>query len=146
MADVSAQIRSMKPFCLWFTAVLSLLAALTVQANKAILNADGVLEIDGQKVFVIGFTAGPPPGGQAPNGKDAFAELADAGAFFGGPGREQPWSEARFELERKYEEAAARHGLHCWLNLREAAKLKASDTKSEALLHRLLTTFQEHPG
>jgi hypothetical protein len=61
-------------------------------------------------------------------------------------GPEQPWSEARFELERKYEEAAARHGLHCWLNLREAAKLKAGDTKSEALLRRLLTTFQEHPG
>ena len=68
----------MKPLCSWFTAVLSLLAALTVHANKAILNADGVLEINGQKVFVIGFTAGPPPGSQAPNGKDAFAELADA--------------------------------------------------------------------
>ena len=136
----------MKPFCLWFTALLSLLAALTVHASKAIVNADGVLEIDGQKVFVIGFTAGPPPGGQAPNGKDAFAELADAGATFVRAGPEQPWSEARFELERKYEEAAARHGLHCWLNLREAAKLKAGDTKSEALLRRLLTTFREHPG
>src|ERR1035441_5050993 len=120
----------MKPFCLWFTAVLSLLAALTVQANKAILNADGVLEIDGQKVFVIGFTAGPPPGGQAPNGKDAFAELADAGATFMRAGPEQPWSEARFELERKYEEAAARHGLHCWLNLRSEERRVGKECRS----------------
>src|ERR1035437_7638916 len=103
----------MKTLCLCFTVALSLLATATVHANKTILNADGVLEIDGQKVFVIGFTAGPPPGGQAPNGKDAFAELADAGATFVRAGPEQRGSEARFELERKYEGAAARHGLHC---------------------------------
>ena len=136
----------MKALCLWLAAALSLLAALTAQASKGILNADGVLEIDGQKVFVIGFTAGPPPGSKAPNGKEAFAELADAGATFVRAGPEQPWSEARFELERAYEDAAARHGLHCWLNLREAAQIKAGDTKSEALLRRLLTTFREHPG
>ena len=136
----------MKTPCLWFTAALSLLATLTVQANKAILNADDVLEIDGQKVFVIGFTAGPSSDGKAPNGKDAFAELADAGATFVRAGPEQPWSEARFELERAYEAAAARHGLHCWLNLREASKIKDGDTNNEALLRKVLMTFREHPG
>lgn len=136
----------MKTLCLWFTAALGLLVALTAQASKGILNADGILEIDGQKVFVIGFTAGPPPDGKAPNGKDAFAELADAGATFVRAGPEAPWSEARFELERAYEAAAARHGLHCWLNLREASKIRAGDTNSEALLRKVLTTFRNHPG
>ena len=136
----------MKPLCLWLTAALGLLAALTAQANRSILNADGVLEIDGQKVFVIGFNAGPPSDGKAPNGKDAFAELADAGATFVRAGPELPWSERKFELEQKYEDAAARHGLHCWLNLREASNIKAGDTKSEALLRKVLTTFRNHPG
>ncbi|MGD0259814.1 MAG: hypothetical protein ABSD29_08295 [Verrucomicrobiota bacterium] len=136
----------MKTPCLWFTAALSLLAALNAQANKAVLNADGVLEIDGQKVFVIGFTAAPPPDGKAPNGRAAFAELADAGATFVRAGPEQPWSEARFAHERKYEEAAARYGLHCWLNLREVSALKPGDTTSEELLRKVLTTFRNHPG
>jgi hypothetical protein len=136
----------MKTLCLRYLAALSLLVALTAQANQGILNADGVLDIDGQKIFVIGFTAGPPPDGKTPSGKDAFAELADAGATFVRAGPEQPWSEARFELERAYEDAAARHGLHCWLNLREASRIKAGDTKSEALLRKVLTTFRNHPG
>jgi hypothetical protein len=127
-------------------AALSLLAALTAQANKAILNADGILEIDGQKIFVIGFTAGPPSDGKAPSGKEAFAELADAGATFVRAGPEQPWSEAKFEQERKYEDAAARHGLHCWLNLREASEIKGGSTNGEALLRKVLTTFRSHPG
>jgi hypothetical protein len=136
----------MKTLCLGFTAALSLLAAVTAQANKAILNADSVLEIDGKKIFVIGFNAAPPPDGKAPNGKDAFAELADAGATFVRAGPEQPWSEARFEQERKCEDTAARYGLHCWLNLREASKIKPGDTTGEQMLRRVLTTFRDHPG
>ena len=139
------RLRLMKTRWLLFAAAFTLLAALAAQASKAVVNADGVLEIDGQKVFVIGFTAGPPSGGKTPDGKEAFAELADAGATFVRAGPEQPWSEARFELERAYEEAAARHGLHCWLNLREASKIKAGDAKSEAL-RKVLTAFREHPG
>jgi hypothetical protein len=47
-----------------------------------ICNADGVLLIDGKKVFPIGFTMPPPPDGTAPNGKNAIEELRDAGATF----------------------------------------------------------------
>ena len=63
-----------------------------LQANQATLNADGVLEIDGKKIFVIGFTAAPQPDGKTPSGKDAFAELADAGATFVRAGPEMPWT------------------------------------------------------
>ena len=126
--------------------LLCLLAPFAARANKAILNADGVLEIDGRKIFVIGFTAAPPPDGKTPSGKDAYAELAEAGATFVRSGPEQPWTEARFELERKVEEAAARNGLHSWLNLREAAQVKPGAVKSEQLLRKILMTFRDNPG
>jgi hypothetical protein len=123
-----------------------LAAGLGVRAGQAALNADGVLEIDGKKIFVIGFTAAPPPEGRTPSGKEAFAELADAGATFVRAGPEMPWTDARFEQERKLEDAAARHGLHSWLNLRELSEVKPGDAKGEALLRKVLTAFRDHPG
>src|SRR5439155_22029182 len=103
------------PSVLIFTLVL--IPASVAVATKSTINPDGVLEIDGRKIFVIGFTAAPPADGKTPTGKDAFAELADAGATFVRFGPEQAWSDARFEQEQKFEDAAARQGLHCWLNL-----------------------------
>jgi hypothetical protein len=125
---------------------LALLVAFNALANKAILNSDGVLEIDGKKIFVIGFTAAPPADGKTPAGKDAFAELADAGATFVRFGPDQPWSDARLEQEQTFEDAAARFGLHCWLNLREASSIKPGDTRNEELLRKIITRFKEHPG
>src|SRR5215475_3089072 len=113
------------------TLALALLASFSALANKATINPDGVLEIDGKKIFPIGFTAAPPADGKTPTGKDAFAELADAGATFVRFGPEQAWSDARFEQEQKFEDAAARYGLHCWLNLREASSLKEGETHNE---------------
>jgi hypothetical protein len=115
-------------------------------ANKASVNADGVLEIDGKKIFVIGFTAGPPADGKTPGGKDAFAELAEAGATFVRFGPDQPWSDARLEAEQKFADAAARFGLHCWLNLREASSIKPGDARHEELLRKIITRFKDHPG
>jgi hypothetical protein len=127
--------------------VLVLLATASVSlANKALLTSDGVLEIEGKKTFIIGFTAAPPANGKTPTGKDAFAELADAGATFVRFGPEQSWSEARFEAEQKFEDAAARYGLHCWLNLREASSIKSGDSRNEELLRKLVTRFRDHPG
>src|SRR5207253_1585942 len=80
-----------------------------------------------------------------PGGKNAIDELADAGATFlrAGPlGR--PWDEERFAAEKKMQDAAARHGMHCWLSLREAA---AVQTKAdEALLRKIVRTFKDHRG
>jgi hypothetical protein len=116
-------------------------------ANKVIINADKVLEIDGVKTFVIGFTLPPPTDGKTPDGKNAIDELANAGATFlrAGP-LGSPWNEQRFAEERKYEDAAAAHKMHCWLSLREAASIKPGQTNVEALLRRIITTFKDHPG
>lgn len=126
-----------------------LLFALLISSrgNQAIINGDGVLEIDGKKIFPIGFTTSPPPDGKTPAGKNAIAELADAGATFlrAGPLGES-WTDARFVGEQQMEDAAAKYGMHCWLNLREAVDLKARGGANEALLRKLVTKFKDHPG
>jgi len=137
----------MKSFLSRFMLCLMVFAAVEARANQAILNADQVLEIDGQQIFVICFSLPPPVDGKAPNGKNAIAELADAGATFlraGSLGGD--WNAARFKEEKKFQDAAARYGLHCWLSLREAASLKPGDAQHEALLRKILTAFRHHPG
>jgi len=79
---------------------LALITASVALATKSTINPDGVLEIDGKKIFVIGFTAAPPADGKTPTGKDAFAELADAGATFVRFGPEQAWSDARLSKNK----------------------------------------------
>jgi hypothetical protein len=51
-------------------------------ASHVAINEDMVLVIDNRKVFPIGFTMPPPADALAPNGKNAIAELSDAGATF----------------------------------------------------------------
>ncbi|MDB6056683.1 MAG: hypothetical protein JWO95_527 [Verrucomicrobiales bacterium] len=126
---------------------LLLASLMSAWANQAVINGDGVLEIDGTKIFPIGFTTSPPPNGKTPQGRNGIAELADAGATFlrAGPLGE-PWTEARWTAEREMEDAAAKYGMHCWLNLREAVDLKKNSAEHEALLRKLVTTFRDHPG
>ena len=114
-------------------------------ANMVSVNADGVLVIDGKKVFPIGFTVAPPPDGKTPTGKNAIEELADAGATFlrAGP-LGAKWDEECFAAEKQLLDAAARYHLHCWLNLRDAATIK--NEEQEALLRKIVTTFGNHPG
>ena len=128
-----------------FVALLAGWLSTHAQANTTSVNADGVLVIAGKKVFPIGFTTAPPPDGKTPAGKNAIAELADAGATFlrAGP-LGVKWDEERFSAEKQMHDAAAKYGLHCWLNLREAASIKSE--REEALLRKIVTTFANHPG
>jgi hypothetical protein len=86
---------------LGFTLSVTLCADTNQVGSRVAINPDGVLVIDGQKVFPIGFTMPPPPEGKAPNGQEAIAELSDAGATFlrtGAMGG--PWDEATIEREQ----------------------------------------------
>ena len=47
----------------------------------------GVLRVGGEKLFPLGLSNGPPLGGKTPDGKDALAEIAGAGASFIRTGR-----------------------------------------------------------
>src|SRR3954462_7580910 len=122
----------------WFVFLCTAAVAVHCQANNSRINSDKVLEIDGKKIFVIGFTMPPPAEAKAPNGKGAIEELADAGATFlrAGPAGKD-WGPAKFEEERKYEDAAARYGMHCWLNLHDCSSIKPGDTNREQLLRKI---------
>ena len=111
----------------------------------------GVLQIDGEKVFPLGLSNPPPLGVKAPDGADALKELAGAGASFIRTGRGD-WSlaaiDAQIAAERALEDAAAAHGLHCWLYLGDTPNLPASGPPSanEQLLTKIVAAFKAHPA
>lgn len=80
----------------------------------------GVLRIGGKKVFPLGLSNPPPLGGLTPDGEDGLGELSSAGASFIRTGRGD-WSagklDAQLASERAEFDAAAVHGLLCWLYL-----------------------------
>jgi len=111
------------------------------------INADHVTIINGEPVFPLGFTLGPPPDGKTPEGKDGLQELADAGATclrtgpVGGG-----WDEAALDAEQRWQDAAAEHGLYCWVFLRELGSVSRDQPQCEALLRQVVTRFRDHPG
>ncbi len=132
-------------------AAIAALGITQVQAqsgNQVTINSDNVLVINGRKLFPIGLSTGPQPEIKAPDGKNAFEELADAGATFVRSGtRGKDWDEQTVASEQKLEDAAAHYGLFCWLNLRELAVIRGHGAaKREAFLRRVVEQFKNHPG
>lgn len=126
---------------------LVLIASLATAASTVILDTNGVLVIDRKKVFPIGLSSPPPPDGKAPNGKNAIQELHDAGATFLRTGaRGGPWDKEAIAQERKYQDAAARYGMHCWVFLNELGAVPEGNAAREAMLRKVVTTFRNHPG
>jgi hypothetical protein len=116
-------------------------------ASHVSVNDDMVLVIDDRKVFPIGFTMPPPAAALAPNGKNAIAELSEAGATFLRTGvMGKAWDDEAIAHERKWQDAAAKHGMYCWVFLRELASIDGKDPKREAMLRKVVNTFREHPG
>jgi hypothetical protein len=112
--------------------------------------ATGSLVVDGRKVFPLVLSDGPPLGAKAPNGNDALAELAAGGAGFIRTGR-HVWSsrsiEQQIAAEREVLDAAAAHGLHCWLRLGNVPNLSAGELASnEQLLTRIVRQLKDHPA
>jgi hypothetical protein len=84
--------------------------------SRVAIDPDMALLADGKKVFPIGFTMPPPPGGKAPDGKDGIAELRDGGATFLRTGvMGGPWDDRAIEEEARWQDAAARNGMYCGL-------------------------------
>jgi hypothetical protein len=115
--------------------------------TKVIINADNVLEINGKKVFHIGFDLPPLPDAKAFNGKNGIEELRAAGATFlqTGPGQPGWWTnQSALALEQKWEDAAARHGMYCWVRLSEVPK--PGDAPAEEKFRAAINRFKNHPG
>src|SRR5256884_1213704 len=110
----------------------------------------GVLVIDGQKVFPIGLSLPPTVGGKTPDGKDAWQELESGGASFVRTGRSD-WDaqqiDAQIAAEKKLQDAAAAHGLLCWLWLGALPNLPTTaGSPREQLLAKVVGAFKAHPG
>jgi hypothetical protein len=112
----------------------------------------GCLLIDGKKVFPIVLSEPPPLGATTLEGKDAWAEVAAAGANFIRSGRND-WNlqsiDQQVATERTRLDAAQAHGLHCWLRLANVANLPAasgSPSTNEQLLDKIVNAFKGHAG
>lgn len=128
-------------------AVLTSQPMVAAEGTKVTINSDQVLVIDGKKVFPIGFTMPPPPDVKAPSGKNGIEELHDAGATFLRTGTwGGPWDEATIPQEEKWQEAAARYGMHCMVFLRELDAVEPGNREREALLRKVVTRFRHSPG
>jgi len=112
------------------------------------INSDLVLVVNGEKVFPIGFTTGPPPGAKTPEGKNGMRELANAGGVFmrTGSAGGRPWNSETIAREKQWMDAAAKNGMYCWPFLRELASIGSQNTKREAMLREVVNRFKNHPG
>ena len=104
----------------------------------------GCLLVGGKRVFPLGLSDPPPVNGTAPNGKPAWAEIANAGANFAR--NYTVWTAAAageqlLEVGRQLE-AAQQHGLQMWVAL---AGLD-NDLARQSLLDKVVNTLKAHPG
>src|SRR6266540_2048265 len=116
------------------------------------IDATGSLVIDGQTVFPIGLSEAPPQGGTTRDGRDAWAEVASAGANFVRTGLRE-WNlqqiDNQIAAERARMDAAAAHGLDCWPRLGNAGNLPppAADGQpsvNEQLLVKIVNGLKAH--
>src|SRR5919198_632547 len=110
----------------------------------------GALAIGGQKAFPLGLSRPPPVGGKTPDGKDGWQEIRSGGASFVRTGRAD-WNaqeiDAQIAAEQKLEDAAAAHGLHCWLWLGALPNLPTTEgSPKEQLLTKVVDAFKPPPA
>ncbi len=132
-----------------FLLTLLLLTGRAAFGTTMTINPDHVFVLDGQKVFPIGFTMPPPVNGRTPAGANGLQELSSAGATFLRTGTwDGKWNQKTINLEKQYEDAAARCGLHCLVFLNELADIKntAAGRREEILLRKVVNEFKNHPG
>lgn len=122
-------------------------AVAEARANEVKLDATGVVIVGGRKVFPIGLTMPPPPDAKAPDGRNGFAVLREAGVTFvrSGPVG-KGWDAAALEHEKKVMDAAAKHGLRAMPFLRELAALPEGNAKRAARLREVVGALKNHPG
>src|SRR5687768_13455422 len=115
--------------------------------SKVSFDEHQVTIVNGQKQFPILFIMPPAPDSVTPDGKNGIEELRDAGANWlrtGVFGVE--WNEKQLEREQQWQDAAAKYGMHCLLNLRKAGDVSDESPQNEKMLRTLIERFKDHPG
>src|SRR5436309_2183658 len=128
------------------SATILLACSLSLGATKITFDANRVMEVDGKKTFVVSFSLPPPADGKTPDGKDAFAELKDAGANYMriGIGEKGAWNDQTIrEVDAKLD-VAAKNGMLCWITLRELthADLLKKPEKEE-MLRKVIAHYKD---
>jgi hypothetical protein len=119
-------------------------------ATVEIDHATGVLAVDGEKLFPIGFSNPPPLGAKAPSAKPALQELKDAGGNFIRIGFEK-WTpdvvdEQLAKVGERLDEAE-KHEVHCWLWLgNDPTNLVPTDPSRKDVLQKIVKSVRGHPA
>ena len=119
----------------------------------AVDRATGCLLIGGSRVFPIGLSESPPPGGTTRDGRDAWAEVVAAGVTFIRTGR-RLWSlrqiDDQIAAERALMDAAAARGLYTFPRLGNAGNVPPPSpegpTVEERLLVKIAGGLKRHPA
>jgi hypothetical protein len=116
-------------------------------ADTTGIAAKGVITLNGAPVFPLILSLPPPLNGTTPSGGDALAEVAGAGINFLKTGN-VTWtsSSALITTEQAWEDAAAAHGVHTWLNLGNLGHILTPGSSADGTLHTVVNTFKNHPG
>ena len=118
------------------------------------IDSTGCIVIDGQKVFPIGMSEAPPLGGKTRDGRDAWAEVASAGANFLRSGL-RDWNlqqiDSQIAAERARMDGAAAHGMYCWPRLGNAGNLPTTTAGGQPsvpdqLLVKIANGLKTHPA
>ena len=131
--------------CRFLAAVAVVFAAASVGgavAGVTTTDTSGTVVADGSKVFPLVLAKGPDAGRTAPDGTDAFAEVASAGATMLkiGPAT-TAWTSADISDAELQNRAAAAHGLSTWVNLSTV-----SQAARDALLAQVVSSLKTDPG
>jgi hypothetical protein len=110
----------------------------------------GALVVEASKVFPLVLSNGPPLGAKASNGQDGLAEIAAGGAGWIRTGRHD-WSAASLDqqiaAEREVLDAAAAHGLHCWVQLGHVPNLSERELAArKQMLTQIVGRLEGHPA
>ena len=119
-------------------------------SSVTIDGATGSLLVGGNRLFPIVLSNPPPPGGTAPSGRNALAEVAASGVSFIRTGIAD-WSAAQIDQQIAAEQAvlsqAQAHGLLCWLWLGALTNLPVqAGSPNDVLLTKIVAAFQAHPA
>lgn len=111
------------------------------------IGAWGQFVVNGQDVFPIGFTSGPPIGAKAPDGNDGFAELAKNGfVFFQWLTRGRPWGpETQADLDSLMQ-AANQNGIKIAVSIRDLSKIAPGDEQKISALGKVVQRYRDNPA
>ena len=128
------------------TVTFALAAGGSAPAATTAYDASGRFLVDGRPTFLIALLHPPPLGTVTPWGTDALAEVSRAGVNIVASGPHgRPWQEPDVRDAQGWAAAAAAHGVHTWVNLRELARAQAGSPE-ETKLREVVTTLANEPG